>query len=149
MKPEEINEKLGSSKKEWDLFMKDAISSKEKTEVTDKPKESSNLDWSDIKWSPVEDYTTPTSYDPFFDKCVEEHIKEAVDECIKEYEKQEKSPIGVTPKNIWENRIKVDRLSELNSAIKRYHDAGLIINIEWVEEYNQIIDDLKSSSNGK
>jgi hypothetical protein len=149
MEPEEVNEKLGSSKKEWDLFMKDAISSKDKAEVTDKPKKY-NIDLSGVKWSFMDNLDqNPLNHDPFFDNCIKEHTKEAVDECIKEYEKQEKTPIGATPKNFWENSIKVDRLSELNSAIKRYHDAGLIINVEWIEEYNQIIDDLKSSSNGK
>ena len=51
-----------------------------------------------------------------------------------------KPPLGVCPKDIWERNNRVDRLHEVRGAIVRYYDAGLKINIEWIEEYNELIE---------
>jgi len=57
----------------------------------------------------------------------------------KELEEIVKPPIGLRPKWI----IDKERLNEVRSAIVRYYDAGLKIPIEWLKEYNQLIDSTK------
>jgi hypothetical protein len=54
----------------------------------------------------------------------------------KELEQIVKPPIGLRPK--WASDK--ERLNEVRSAIVRYYDAELKIPIEWIEEYNQLID---------
>jgi len=49
-------------------------------------------------------------------------------------------PIGLCPKNIWERNVKIKRLNEVSSAIARYYQAGLKINPEWIEEYNELVE---------
>ena len=50
-----------------------------------------------------------------------------------------KNLIGLIPKKIYcENR-----LIEVKNAIERYYNADLIIPIEWVKEYNELIIKLK------
>ena len=49
-------------------------------------------------------------------------------------------PLGLIPKNIHYKRVKVERFNEVCGAIARYYDAGMKINIEWIEEYNELID---------
>ncbi len=51
-----------------------------------------------------------------------------------------KPPLGLIPKKHYERQIKNERFIEVCKAIKRYYDAGLKINIEWIEEYNELIE---------
>lgn len=51
-----------------------------------------------------------------------------------------KSPLGIIPKNIW----KKQRLRELRDAVERYLEANQIVPIEWIEEYNQLLDDIRN-----
>jgi hypothetical protein len=44
-------------------------------------------------------------------------------------------PLGLRPKYIRD----LERLSEVQDAIKRYWDAGMRIPIEWIQEYNELI----------
>ena len=53
-----------------------------------------------------------------------------------------KSPLGIIPKNIW----KKQRLGELRGAVERYLEANQRIPIEWIEEYNQLLDDIQKES---
>lgn len=46
-----------------------------------------------------------------------------------------KPPLGLVPKIIHDT----SRLHEVRSAIARYYDAGLVMPIKWVKEYNQLI----------
>jgi hypothetical protein len=47
-----------------------------------------------------------------------------------------KSPLGIIPKKFWlENRF-----CDICEAIYKRYDSGLKIPIEWVEEYNELID---------
>lgn len=48
-------------------------------------------------------------------------------------------PIGLKPKFI--NRL--ERLNEVRGAIVRYYDTELKIPVEWIEEYNELIDNTK------
>jgi hypothetical protein len=57
----------------------------------------------------------------------------------KEHEKVEMPPIGLKPKFV--NRL--ERLQEVRGAIVRYYDASMKIPIEWIEEYNELIDGTK------
>ncbi len=57
----------------------------------------------------------------------------------KEHEKVVMSPIGLRPKWVSDK----ERLNEVRSAIVRYYDAELKIPIEWIEEYNELIDSTK------
>jgi len=57
----------------------------------------------------------------------------------KELEQIVKPPIGLRPKWV----IDKERLNEVRSAIVRYYDAELKIPIEWIEEYNELIDSTK------
>lgn len=47
----------------------------------------------------------------------------------------ERPPIGVMPKFIWDEK----RFEELQGAIMRYADRGFMISPEWIEEYNSLI----------
>lgn len=49
-------------------------------------------------------------------------------------------PLGLTPKKFHNERVKVERFNEVCGAIARYYDAGLKINIEWIEEYNELVE---------
>ena len=50
-----------------------------------------------------------------------------------------KPPIELRPK--FESNK--ERLNEVRSAIVRYYDAELKIPIEWIEEYNELIESSK------
>jgi hypothetical protein len=54
-----------------------------------------------------------------------------------------KPPIGLLPKNIHDERVNTDRLIEVRGAITRYLDAGLKVSVEWIEEYNELVERLK------
>ena len=49
-------------------------------------------------------------------------------------------PLGLMPKKFHDERVKVERFNEVCGAIARYYDAGLKINIEWVEEYIELVE---------
>ena len=54
-----------------------------------------------------------------------------------------KPPIGLIPKKIYEEQIKMSRFDEVSKAIFRYHSARLKIDISWIEEYNELVEELK------
>jgi hypothetical protein len=47
-----------------------------------------------------------------------------------------KPPLGLMPKKHWISR----RISDINSAINRYMECGKEVPIEWIEEYNELIE---------
>lgn len=49
-----------------------------------------------------------------------------------------KPPIGISPRYIWENRVKIERANALILAIRRYEDANLEPAKEWLEELEQL-----------
>ena len=55
-----------------------------------------------------------------------------------------KSPLGIIPKNIW----KKQRLGELRGAVERYLEANQRIPIEWIEEYNELLEDIRKGVDG-
>lgn len=53
--------------------------------------------------------------------------------------KVNKPPIGLKPKDIHTEHTDINRLSDVFGAISRYYNAGLPINVEWIEEYNELV----------
>ena len=51
-----------------------------------------------------------------------------------------KPPLGLIPKRFHDERVRAERFNEVCGAIVRYYDAGLKINIEWIEEYNELVE---------
>lgn len=49
-------------------------------------------------------------------------------------------PLGLIPKKFHDERVRVERFNEVCGAISRYYYAGLKINIEWIEEYNELVE---------
>ncbi len=49
-------------------------------------------------------------------------------------------PLGLIPKKFHDERVKAERFNKVCGAIARYYDAGLKINIEWIEEYNELVE---------
>lgn len=60
-----------------------------------------------------------------------------------------KPPLGLTPKKIHDERVKTERFNEVCGAISRYYDAVLKIDIEWIEEYNDLVEQIGKQSNKK
>lgn len=52
-------------------------------------------------------------------------------------------PLGLTPKFIREK----ERYDEVSYAIIRYIDADKEIPIEWIDEYNELVDKVKNTNN--
>jgi hypothetical protein len=50
------------------------------------------------------------------------------------------SPIGLIPKRFHIDRVNAERFNDVCGAISRYYNAGLKINIEWIEEYNELVE---------
>jgi hypothetical protein len=56
-----------------------------------------------------------------------------------------KQRLGLIPKRFYDQRVKVERFNEVCGAIARYYDARLKIKIEWIEEYNELVDYMNKS----
>ena len=51
-----------------------------------------------------------------------------------------KPPLGVMPKEIHEKSVRIDRFNDICRAITQYYEAGLKIDVKWIEEYNELIE---------
>lgn len=47
---------------------------------------------------------------------------------------EEKPPLGLLPRNIWE----INRLIDIKETIQRYIRANKPIPVDWIEEYNEL-----------
>ncbi len=54
--------------------------------------------------------------------------------------KIKKPPIGLVPKYIKQTQ----RFEEICGAISRYYNEGMKIPLEWIEEYNELVEIVKS-----
>jgi len=54
-------------------------------------------------------------------------------------ERPVKPPLGIIPKDMW----KKQRLRELRDAVDRYLEANQRVPIEWIEEYNELLEDIR------
>jgi hypothetical protein len=90
----------------------------------------------------LEKYINPRDYK--LDMCTNEILsllpKENNKIMTKELEQIVKPPIGLIPKWVSDK----ERLNEVRGAIVRYYDNELKIPIEWIEEYNELIDKPKT-----
>ena len=53
-----------------------------------------------------------------------------------------KLPLGFIPKKIHDKLIAVERFNEVCGTIARYYNARMKINIDWIEEYNELVEDV-------
>lgn len=53
-----------------------------------------------------------------------------------------KPPLGLIPKKIHDELVTVERFNEVCGAIARYYNAGMKIPIEWIEEYDELVEDV-------
>lgn len=60
---------------------------------------------------------------------------------VLEVMKLDKPPIGLVPKDIW----KLRRLKDIKEAIERYLEDGREIPMEWISEFNQLLNEPKMS----
>lgn len=65
--------------------------------------------------------------------------KEIAVSALRNHPKLKKPPLGLTPKKFHEEIVKNDRLNDVCGAISRYYNAGLKIPVEWLNEYNELI----------
>lgn len=49
------------------------------------------------------------------------------------------SPIGLMPKKYHIDKVNKERFNDICGAISRYYNAGLEINPEWINEYNELV----------
>jgi hypothetical protein len=60
-----------------------------------------------------------------------------------------KPPLGLMPRKLHSERVNTERYNEVCAAIARYVDARLKINIEWIEEYNDLVELVDNYQLGK
>lgn len=51
-------------------------------------------------------------------------------------------PLGLMPKKFYYEQVRSQRFNEVCRAITRYYNSGLKINIDWIKEYNELIDSI-------
>lgn len=61
--------------------------------------------------------------------------------------KYAKPPPGLLPKKFHDEQTTAKRLEDVQGAIARYLEAGLKINTDWIEEYNELVDQLDKKNN--
>lgn len=52
-------------------------------------------------------------------------------------------PLGITPKKLFYENIQRERFEQLCQVITEYFNRGEKIKVEWIEEYNELIEVLK------
>ena len=51
-----------------------------------------------------------------------------------------KPPLGLLPKKFYDERVNAERFNQVCGAISRYYNTGMKINVEWIEEYNELVE---------
>lgn len=49
-------------------------------------------------------------------------------------------PLGLIPKNFFYKRVESERFNEVCGAISRFYNAGKPIKLEWINEYNELVE---------
>ena len=63
-------------------------------------------------------------------------------------EKQiELPPIGITPKKIFYENVQQERFEQLCQVIAEYFNRGKKIKVEWIEEYNELTENVNKKEN--
>jgi hypothetical protein len=50
-----------------------------------------------------------------------------------------KPPLGLIPRHIYEQATKAERIEAIKQAMARYLEAGQVVPMKWVEEYNELV----------
>jgi hypothetical protein len=58
----------------------------------------------------------------------------------------EPPPLGLTPKKLFYENIQRERFEQLCQVIAEYFNRGKKIKVEWIEEYNELIENFKKES---
>lgn len=66
-----------------------------------------------------------------------------------ETSKIKRPPLGLIPKKYYEEKIKIDRFNEICRAISAYYTENLKIPIEWIEEYNELVEFVSNYHNSQ
>jgi len=57
-----------------------------------------------------------------------------------------KPPLGIIPKSFHIKRVNQQRFNDVCQVIVSYYNAGLKINVEWIEEYNELLEYLDKNN---
>ena len=60
--------------------------------------------------------------------------------CLADVSGSAKPPLGLIPKKFHDEKVKLERFKDVCGAITRYYSDGRKIDIEWILEYNELID---------
>ncbi len=66
------------------------------------------------------------------------NLKAWVEELPDDESQQEKPPLGVMPRKLWQEQVSIERKNCLSGAITRYLQRGMEVPEEWVDEYNEL-----------
>jgi hypothetical protein len=55
-------------------------------------------------------------------------------------------PLGIMPKKLFYENIQRERFEQLCRVITEYFNRGEKIKVEWIEEYNELIENFKKES---
>lgn len=72
----------------------------------------------------------------WYDRACEEFKDKWKQDLNKLLMSEDKPPLGLKPKSV----IDKDRMYDIVSAVSRYFAANKKIPIEWIEEYNQLVE---------
>ena len=64
------------------------------------------------------------------------NLKAWVEELPDDEVQQEKPPLGIMPRKLWQEQVSIERRNRLGEAITRYLQRGMEVPEEWVDEYN-------------
>ena len=51
-------------------------------------------------------------------------------------------PLGLVPRDIWFYNVLKERIKEIMEALNRYMEAKKKVPVEWIEEYNNTLEEL-------
>lgn len=51
-------------------------------------------------------------------------------------------PLGLVPRDIWFYNVLKERIKEIMEALNRYMEAEKKVPVEWIEEYNNTLEEL-------
>jgi len=54
-----------------------------------------------------------------------------------------KPPLGLIPKDVFFRDLKIERLEQIKKVVSNYMISNNRIKLEWIEEYNELLDELR------
>lgn len=87
-----------------------------------------------------EDWCKAFNHHPKSDALSDSNVTQSPDtESIQSLSSIKRPPLGLVPKKYHDIKVNSDRFIQVCTAITRYYNEGLPINIEWITEYNQLV----------